>query len=74
MTWLVNSAPVRLNGAFVPQTPVVFVTAYDSYALEAFEVSAVDYLLKPISRERLVLAIEKARRYHGIPRTAAASA
>ena len=40
---------------------VVFVTAYDSYALRAFEVHAVDYLLKPFSADRLVAALERAR-------------
>jgi two-component system LytT family response regulator len=41
--------------------PVVFVTAYDEYAIRAFEVHAVDYLLKPFSAERLASAIERAR-------------
>jgi two-component system LytT family response regulator len=40
---------------------VVFVTAYDEYALRAFEVNAVDYLLKPFGRERLAEALERAR-------------
>lgn len=40
---------------------VVFVTAYDRYALQAFEVSATDYILKPVSRERLEQAIDKVR-------------
>ena len=40
---------------------VVFVTAYDQYALRAFEVHAVDYLLKPYSAERFQEAIERAR-------------
>jgi len=40
----------------------VFVTAYDQYAVRAFEVSALDYLLKPIARSRLERAIEKVRR------------
>jgi two-component system, LytTR family, response regulator len=37
---------------------VIFVTAYDEYAIKAFEVNAQDYLLKPVNRERLQLAIE----------------
>jgi two-component system LytT family response regulator len=40
---------------------VVFVTAYDQYALRAFEVHAVDYLLKPFGPERLAQAIERVR-------------
>jgi len=41
---------------------IVIVTAYDRYALQAFEAGAIDYLLKPIGRERLAQAIERARR------------
>ena len=44
-----------------PAFQVIFVTAYDEYALKAFELSAVDYLLKPINPERLKKAIEKAK-------------
>ena len=40
---------------------VVFVTAYDEYALKAFEVSAMDYLLKPVEENRLKEAVEKVR-------------
>lgn len=40
---------------------VIFVTAYDAYAVNAFEVHAVDYLLKPIEIDRLAVALEKAR-------------
>src|SRR5262245_4152433 len=41
--------------------PVVFITAYDQYALRAFEVHAIDYLLKPFSAERFQEAIGRAR-------------
>ena len=41
---------------------VIFTTAYDQHALEAFEVNAVDYLLKPIRKDRLAAALQKARR------------
>lgn len=40
---------------------VIFTTAYDRYALRAFEVSAVDYLLKPIAPDRLARALDRAR-------------
>ena len=48
--------------ALDPRPPVVFVTAYDHYAVRAFEENAVDYLLKPFSPERLAQALERARR------------
>ena len=40
---------------------IIFVTAYDEYAIRAFEVNALDYLLKPFSQERLNKAIERAQ-------------
>ena len=40
---------------------VVFVTAFDAYAVQAFELNAVDYLLKPVRTQRLVAALQKAR-------------
>jgi len=41
------------------QSAVIFTTAYDEYAIKAFEVNSVDYLLKPIQKEKLAKAIEK---------------
>jgi two-component system LytT family response regulator/two-component system response regulator LytT len=44
---------------------IVFVTAFDQYAIEAFQVDAVDYLLKPVDPERLDQAVQRARRRIG---------
>jgi DNA-binding LytR/AlgR family response regulator len=41
---------------------LVFVTAYDQHAIEAFDVNAVDYLLKPVEAERLALAVDRVRK------------
>ena len=41
---------------------IIFVTAFDQHAIEAFEVNAVDYLLKPVDPARLEVAVERARR------------
>jgi len=46
-------------------TPVVFTTAYDQYAIEAFAVNSVDYLLKPIEPARLDRALDKLQRFTG---------
>src|SRR6187431_982775 len=42
-----------------PHTQVVFVTAYDQYAIDAFDKGAVDYLLKPIQTERLAQTVQR---------------
>jgi two-component system LytT family response regulator len=44
-----------------PDVPVIFVTAYDEYAMKAFEVHAVDYLLKPVGKERLSAALQRVK-------------
>lgn len=54
----------KLNGFEVLELidenpPVIFTTAFDEYALKAFDVAAIDYLLKPISKKRFDTAIEK---------------
>ncbi len=44
-----------------PMPAVVFVTAHDRFALDAFEVNAIDYLLKPVTRERFAQALARAK-------------
>lgn len=46
---------------------VIFTTAYDEYALRAFEVNALDYLLKPVQENRLAAALDKARTQSSAP-------
>ncbi|HEY3042961.1 MAG TPA: LytTR family DNA-binding domain-containing protein [Vicinamibacterales bacterium] len=53
---------------------IIFVTAYDQHAIEAFEVNAVDYLLKPVEQARLELAVQRARRRIEIDRMDRAAA
>ena len=48
------------------ESQVVFVTAFDQYAIDAFEVNAVDYLLKPVESGRLAAAIERARKRQAV--------
>jgi two-component system LytT family response regulator len=45
----------------VPRPKIIFCTAYDQYAVDAFELCAVDYLLKPVNRSRLAKAIDRVR-------------
>jgi two-component system, LytTR family, response regulator LytT len=42
--------------------PIIFTTAYDQYAIQAFEVNSIDYLLKPVRKERLQQAVDKFQR------------
>lgn len=57
---------IELARALDPATLplIVFVTAYDHYALEAFDVSAIDYLLKPFDHERFARTIERVKQRH----------
>lgn len=50
----------QMNGGYLPS--FIIVTAYDQYAIRAFEAGAVDYLLKPIGQQRLIQALERVRR------------
>ena len=47
------------------ETPIIFTTAYDSYAIKAFEVNSLDYLLKPIEKEMLMKGLEKFKNLYG---------
>ena len=67
--WLKNNAALDINLAdgssfeifkmVEVKTPVIFITAYDEYAIQAFKVTSVDYLLKPIKKEELNEAFKK---------------
>jgi DNA-binding LytR/AlgR family response regulator len=59
----------RIEGPLPPA--IIFVTAYDEYALKAFDVGAIDYLLKPVGQERLQAAIDRAQTHARNPRHAA---
>jgi len=47
--------------------PIIFTTAWDHYAIEAFKTNGIDYLLKPVEEIRLLQAIEKARQFSPLP-------
>jgi two-component system LytT family response regulator/two-component system response regulator LytT len=51
----------KANGAAQPMPQIVFATAYDQYAVRAFDVNAADYLLKPFDRTRVEQAVERVR-------------
>ncbi len=59
----------RLQGGRLPV--VIMVTAFDQHAVRAFEAGAIDYLLKPISQQRLQQAVERAARLHHNPQLVA---
>ncbi|WP_128543539.1 LytR/AlgR family response regulator transcription factor [Larkinella soli] len=51
------------------ESPVIFTTSYDEYALRAFKVNSIDYLLKPIKRHELEASLEKHRKFRNQPET-----
>jgi two-component system, LytTR family, response regulator len=58
----------ELLGQLNRDIPVVFTTAYDRYALEAFTVNSIDYLLKPVEPDRLARSLDKLERLAGVSR------
>ncbi|MHA3786895.1 LytR/AlgR family response regulator transcription factor [Flavobacterium hauense] len=50
------------------ETLVIFTTAYSQYALQSYEVEAIDYIVKPVNKERLIKAVQKAIGYHELLR------
>src|SRR5918993_721114 len=55
------------------KSPVIFITSYDEYALKAFKVNSVDYLLKPVQKEDLEAALSKYRSMKNVYRDSASS-
>lgn len=64
----------KLRADHAPMPSFVLCTAYDQYALEAFRLEVLDYLLKPVDRERLSLTVDRARRQMLDPEPPAATA
>lgn len=60
---LSDGSAFNIFPAVTVETPIVFTTAYDEYALEAFKVNSIDYLLKPIEPEEMRRALDKFRRW-----------
>lgn len=58
---LSDGVSFKIFETFQFQCPIIFTTAYDEYAMQAFKVNGIDYLLKPIKLEELQRAIEKCR-------------
>lgn len=59
-----------VNFIEAPDFEIIFVTAYDQYAVRAFEMAAIDYLLKPVEISRLKLAVERAAKQRDIEKQA----
>lgn len=68
---LADGISFELFDQFTLNCPIIFITAYDEYAIKAFKVNGVDYLLKPIDNEDLRKAVDKCRRMVNKERSAA---
>lgn len=65
--YLSDGASFEIFHSVKTDTPVIFTTAYDQYAIQAFEVNSIDYLLKPIRKEKLQQSLEKFNRLQKTP-------
>ena len=65
---LADGSSFRIFDSVNVTTPIIFTTAYDQYAIEAFKVNSIDYLLKPINEESVRRAIEKWQRLTSVER------
>ena len=66
---LADGSSFRIFDKVEISIPIIFTTAYDQYAIEAFKVNSIDYLLKPINEESIRRAIEKWQRLTSAERT-----
>ncbi len=72
---LVDIRMPKLNGVeaikickeYVPHLKFIFITGYDDYAVEAFTISAVDYIVKPVESERFYKALDRVRKSSNVP-------
>ena len=69
-SWPTGSALIS-SGRWRSSCPVIFTTAYDKYAIQAFRVNSIDYLLKPISKEALNESLRKYRKLNAAVGTTA---
>jgi two-component system LytT family response regulator len=65
--YLSDGASFEIFNTIPTDIPIIFTTAYDQYAIQAFEVNSIDYLLKPIRKEKLQKALEKYTRLQNRP-------
>jgi DNA-binding LytR/AlgR family response regulator len=61
---LSDGVSFELFNHFKLSCPIIFTTAYDEYAIRAFKVNSVDYLLKPVCEDDLIIAIDKCRKLY----------
>ncbi|WP_300601852.1 LytTR family DNA-binding domain-containing protein [Niabella sp.] len=57
---------LELASALSGKTLVIFITAHTAYAVDSYELAAIDYLVKPIHHDRFLKAVQKAIAYHGL--------